>query len=116
MAKVYSAPVDPPVVDYTNYDMATHDKQEREYLDKLATLARQNGKSPLLGKEIRWQRGDGYARYLVWNTKPLELIWLELGDAWDVEEPLIRGLRVSDVKEMVERSERLRAIFSKSTT
>lgn len=103
MAKAYKAPIDPPkwVSPYSEYQ-----KREQWYIDTLTEMAKKNGKSDLLGHIVRWQRGDGYAEFMVWNTKPLELIHLEIGDAWDVEEALIRGLRISDIKEMIERERR----------
>jgi hypothetical protein len=112
MAKVYLAPIDPPEVDYVNFDLEAYDRANNEYLEELAALAKQNGTSDLLGEVVRWPRGDGYAQYLIWRTSPLELIWLKIGDAWSVEEALIRGLRVSDVREMVQRERNIRALFA----
>ena len=103
MATAYRAPIDRPEW------VSPYKEQQRlnqEYVDTLAAMAKENGKSDLLGQIVRWQRGDGYAQFMVWNTKPLELIHLEIDDAWDVEEALIRGLRVSDIKEMLERDRR----------
>lgn len=39
------------------------------------------------------------------------LQWLALGDAWQVEPSLIRGLTVADVKQMLAASRQLRAMF-----
>lgn len=114
MAKVWSAPIDPPEIDWSNFDIEQYTKTESDYIEQLAELARRNGSSKLLGEEVRWQRGDGYARYMVWSTSPrLELVHLDLGDGWQVEDALIRGLRVSDVKQMVEREQAIRELFSK---
>lgn len=112
MATVYRAPIDPPEVDYSNFDFDRMVEQEDEYLGKLREIAKESGKSELLGEELRWPRGDGYARYMIFGTAPLKLVWLELGDAWSVEEPLIRGLTVADAKQMVERERKFREIFS----
>jgi hypothetical protein len=115
LAKEYAAPIEAPEISTDQLIDGSYQEIESEYIERLAELAKQNGTSDLLGKEVRWQRGDGYARYMVWRTKPLELIWLDLGDAWSVEEALIRGLRVSDVRAMVERDENLRELFGRST-
>jgi hypothetical protein len=112
MAHVYAAPIPPPEISTKELIDGSYDKIEREYIDKLATKARKNGKSPLLGEVIRFPRGDGYAQYLVWRTRPLELIWLEVGDSWSVEEALERGLRLTDVHSMVEAQKRIRQLFS----
>jgi hypothetical protein len=120
MADLYRAPIDPPAFEESQVDGRFDADTDREvtnaYLDSLRELARDNGSSDLLGEVIRFQRGDGYAEYMVWRTSPLELIWLELGDAWSVEDALIRGLRLSDVEEMVARARRLTELFGRSTS
>jgi hypothetical protein len=70
------------------------------------------GNGDLAGEEVAWQRGDGYARYLVVREKPLQLMHLAIGDAWSVEEALIRGLRKKDVRELVRRRKALDSIFA----
>lgn len=109
MAKVYRAPIAPPAFD-TDFEKYIAD--EEAYIADLVSQAKNNGNHPMLGEEIRWQRGDGYARYIVWNTGPLELIWIETGDAWSVEEALIRGLNITEVKRMVGQKKALAELFS----
>jgi hypothetical protein len=118
MAKVYRAPENIPTPDFgafitkTGFDNEGYRKAEEAFLADLAEAARRNGTSDLLGEEVRWHRGDGYARYMIWKTSPLQLIWLELGDAWSVEDALIRGLRVADLREMVDQARRRAELFS----
>lgn len=95
------------------FDYEKHREAENAYIETLAAEARQNGDSDLLGEVVKWQRGDGYAMYMVWNIKPLELVHIEIGDGWTVEEPLMRGLRLSDVKEMIEHDRKMAEIFAK---
>jgi len=110
MANVFSAPegFEPPA-----FNIETWQKDEDEYLTRLADRCKMNGTSDLLGETIRFPRGDGYALYMVWNNSPLQLIHVAIGDAWQVEDALIRGLRVTDVRDMVEREAKMRALFSK---
>lgn len=102
MAKIYKAPAgfEAPEIG------AASDWQAREqaYIERLAAEARrlQPG-NPLVGEVVRFPRADGYAQYLVWDTKPLSLIHLEIGDAWHIPEAHARGLRVSDIQQMVDR-------------
>lgn len=85
-----------------------------KYKEQVAALAKeQNGDDPLIGEVVRWQRGDGYAEYLVWNAEPLELVHLPLGDAWTVEAPLIRGLIREDIEAEVEREKALTELFGR---
>lgn len=67
---------------------------------------------PLIGETIRFPVADGQAVYMVWKTKPLTLIHLAYVDGYEVSEIMLRGLRVSDVREMVEREQRIQELFS----
>ena len=109
MAKVFRAPIDPPA-----FNIDTYERDEEKYVSDLVELARANCPgNDLAGEMVYWPRGDGYAKYMVWNTKPLELVWVETGDAWQVEAALIRGTTLADVKAMVEQNRRRRAMFAK---
>lgn len=101
MAQIFTAPVgfEPPEIDYG----PGWQKQEEDYLKRLADFARANAgpkPHPYIGEIYRSPRGDGYAQYMVWQVKPLQLIWIELGDAWT--EPLADRLRLSDIKQQIE--------------
>lgn len=110
MAKVYRSPI-PYIQDYST-DFREWQKQDEEYLTQLVELAKKNRpNSDLIGEIVSWPRGDGYAQYMVWNTRPLELVWLEIGDAWSVEDALIRGLRLKDIENMIAGERKLRALF-----
>jgi hypothetical protein len=113
MTKIFKAPVgyEPPVITYD----AGWREQEAEYLARLKAAAQAfSGNGDLIGEIIRFPRADGYAQYMVWSTKPLKLIWIELGDAWDIDKVTERGLRLSDVREMVERDRKLAELFGRS--
>lgn len=119
MPKVYSAPVgfEPP--DFDDYfvdgkfDFNLMVDIESKYLEDLADHARSRNQGDLVGETIKFQRGDGYAQYMVWSQKPLSFIWIELGDAWTVEDALLRGLRVKDVREMVDADRAWAELFSR---
>jgi len=110
MATAFSAPegFEPPP-----FNIETWQEDEAAYIQRLSDRAKMNGLNPLLGEVVRWQRADGYASYMVWQTKPLQLIHLRLGDAYSVEDALIRGLRLADIRAMVEREASIRALFAK---
>lgn len=109
MATVFAAPKEIPLPSIAS---ETWREDEAAYVAKLTEMARANGDAPEIGKEIRFPRGDGYARYLVWSARPLQLVWLQIGDAWQVEEALIRGLRITDLRLMIKRDESLKALFA----
>jgi hypothetical protein len=109
MAKVFLAPIDPPV-----FNIDTWERDEEKYLADLAEVARTNRPgNARVGEIIRWPRGAGDALYMVWDTRPLSLVWVKIGDAWSVEDALIRGTTLADVRLKVEQGRRMRALFAK---
>ena len=114
MAQILTAPAgfEPPEIDYRS----DWQKQESDYLERLARLARDSAGAnphPLIGEIYRSPRGDGYAQYMVWRARPLQLVWIELGDAWEISAPEARGLRLSDIKQQVEWNQNWKKLISK---
>lgn len=62
---------------------------------------------------VSFPYADGHAFYFVFSTKPLVLQSIPYADAWQVPDPMIRGLRLADVKQETARQVRMREIFSK---
>jgi hypothetical protein len=122
VTKIFKAPdgYEPPVIEGDDYKMRPDGsspwaEKEAEYIARLKAAAQAlNGNGDLIGEVIRFPRADGYAQYMVWSEKPLQLIWLELGDAWDIDKITERGLRLSDVRAMVERDRRLDELFGRN--
>lgn len=69
----------------------------------------------LVGEELRWPRGDGFARYLVVQESPLRIAHIAIGDAREVEDALIRGLNIDDVRSMVGQGRRLDRLLGRRT-
>jgi hypothetical protein len=109
MAKVYSAPEEfevPDIVEfYRNKKFDEYGKACEEYKQKIKDFCKKNSpsKSDLVGEVYSHQYADGYAQYVVFQTSPLELIHLPLGDAWNIDAATMRGLRVSDIKSRIRR-------------
>jgi hypothetical protein len=99
-----------------NLDFEGWMKAEEDWIKQMAETYRKLSKGDLVGQEVRWQRADGYARYMVVKQRPLTLAHLSVGDAWWVEGALIRGLRVKDIREMNEARDRLAALFASQKT
>lgn len=111
MATVFRAPASLALPDPCSENWM---EDEKNYLEQLRALARKNcPDGEFAGEVLRFGRGDGYAQYMVWAEKPLKLIWIQIGDAWSVESALIRGLRLSDVRRMIEGDRKLAALFSR---
>lgn len=118
MAKVYSPPAEVgDVPDFTDfdtdgrYDFEAHYRAERAWIETIAEVARKHHKGDVVGEVIYFPMGDGQAQYLIWNTNPCELVWLPVGDAWSIPTAHARGLRTSDVREMVKAERSLSELF-----
>jgi len=109
MASIYCPPpgFEPPKI----VDWKTWKEDEANYIERLTTHVKEGSTDPLVGKIIRFQVADGYAQYMIWNTKPLQLIHLETGDAWQIPAAHARGLTLSDVKAMIKADEAWEELF-----
>lgn len=106
MAKVYSAPKEWGWDEAFNFDPKE---------DWKVWTARQDAKMAEIEAQypvIRFQVADGYAQYAVYSRKPLQLIHIPYGDAYQADPILLRGLRASDVTAMLEREKRLKKLFA----
>lgn len=115
MATIYLAPkgFEAPRLTIEDYRERRYEAISEAYVARLAAEARkgQPHADPLIGRVVRFPIADGYAEYIVWRLRPLQLVKVELGDAWDIPNAYARGLRVSDIRAQVEAEDRLRAYF-----
>ena len=111
MAKIFAPPLE--VGPAPEYDSTVHykemDKREDAWVAQIIEYCRKNGQ-PLCGEEICFGVCDGRARYIVLSEKPLQLIHLPLGDAYQFE--YANRLTLKDIRENVERQHRIRKLFS----
>lgn len=112
MAKVFASPIK---YDYPD-DWKNWQEHDEKYMKELKDFVLTNTKSKngYIGETIRFPIADGYAIYMVANTKPLEVIHVPTGDAWQADPILLRGLRVSDVKERINMDKEIAKIFSRT--
>ena len=109
MATIYSPPpgFEPPIITPDDYKEHRWEAIESEYIERLAQDARRTTPAnPLVGKVVHFPIADGYAQYMVWRTKPLQLMHLNLGDGWSIPDAHARGLRLADVRTMIENERR----------
>jgi hypothetical protein len=106
MAKIYAAPESVPVPEFDpDATMEQWDAADAAYIEAVRRLApKGTGKNAdLVGAVVGFGVADGSAQYMVWRTSPLELVHLPLGDAYQIPAAHARGLRLSDIRQMVER-------------
>lgn len=113
MAKIYGIPAELEKIFEPDYS-ASFDKwqkQEENAVESLRKWCKEftTSKNPLVGEIFRIPMGDGYANYMVFQTKPLEMIHIPVGDAWSAPEYQTRGVNLQDVKNQVNANK----LFSK---
>ena len=111
MANVYALPpeIKAPEPDYK--DMDNHDRREEAFCAELKAWCLANGSGKLCGEIISSHIADGQAQYMVISERPLDLFHLPLGDAYSMGAVWERGLRIADVRQMVERRKGLAELF-----
>ena len=106
-AKIYSPPFPPPEwEDYKDADGRFDFDRSREvddaYRQKIADWCRANGGSQQWAGSLYYVPvADGAAEYMVWKLRPLALIHLPLGDAWNADPIYLKGLTASDVRKVI---------------
>jgi hypothetical protein len=108
MAKIYSPPQElaetPDLFPIENWQ-----QREQEWVDKMREWCFANGSGDLCGEIVCEGVGDGYAQYMVFKSKPLTLIHLPIGDAWDFQ--WAHKWNLKDIKGMVERNRNRNRLF-----
>lgn len=104
--------IDLPETDFTNYDWTKQEQKENAYIEQLANYAKARNKGKYVGKEVCMPEADGYARYMIISEKPLEAVHIATGDAY--ESSYAHMFKLKDVKEYIDRAERIAKIFSKA--
>jgi hypothetical protein len=88
----------------------------REWFDEKIASAQTN-KDPyaadLTGSLIKFGRGDGYAFYVVTKHDPLTVRHIAIGDAWQAERALIRGLLRDDVRRQLQYEKDMKELFER---
>lgn len=119
-ATVYSTPEElpEPVFDefFTeggSFDSKAYFEACDEHTAAMAAWVRERSDSDIAGETISFPVADGKAIYMVYTTKPLALIHLDYGDGYQVDEMMLRGMRVADVRERVLRGKALAELFGR---
>lgn len=113
MAKIFSAPTDLKLPRFDYKKSRTENQEEEDnYLEQLkAKLKARRPTDALVGEVIRFPAADGYARYMVAGSKPVELVHLPLDDAWSFE--YAHRLTKKDIEQKVAQQKSIDAMFAK---
>ena len=104
---------DPPALDFSDRSKEWDEilAPEREWEDRLKEWCRETGNGALRGEEFSYPRGDGCARYIIWTEKPLRMIHVPTGDAWQIDDMTRRGIRLADLRSHVANRKKRDAIL-----
>ncbi len=111
MATIYSPPeaIKRPEFDFQNFD--SYLKKCDDYRKNLKSFLqrRKNGKN--VGEIIRFPVADGNAEYMVASMRPLELVHIPLGDAWQFQ--YANRLTAQDVQDKIDQQKAMKELFNK---
>jgi hypothetical protein len=114
--EIYNPPKEVPVPTFSFSDREGSRKKEEQFLTDLKQWVKDKlhgGKEKeYIGEEIHFPVADGYARYMVASLKPVKLIHLPLGDAWNFE--YAHKLNAKDVKEKIDGAKRIAEIWKQA--
>jgi len=110
MAKIYSAPEEivQPEMDFS--DLVKYRRDEQAYIESLSDwVKKRNPNGECIGEIVNFPVADGHASYMVASLKPVELIHIPLGDAWNFQ--YANRLTAKDVREKISNAKRLAELF-----
>lgn len=114
MAKIFSAPeeVKAPKLDFN--DVKNWKANDEKYIQELKSHIQSLGYTGKnVGEVIQFPVADGYAQYMVASMKPLQLIHLPLGDAWDWQYAHL--LTAKEVQEKIDQDKAWKEMIAKKT-
>jgi len=112
MADIYSAPseVRLPKLDFSN--METYNKDCERYINDLTNHIKDMGyKGKNVGEIVKFAVADGYAEYMVLSMKPMRLVHIPLGDAYEF--PYAHLMTASEITKKLEGQKMMEKLFSK---
>lgn len=111
MAKVYLAPKSIKVPELDFSDINGYEKACDNYKAELKAMLQKRNNEKNVGEIIRFPVADGYAEYMVASMKPVELVHLNLWDAWDFQ--YVHLLTAKEVQEKIDQQKALERLFKK---
>lgn len=113
MAKIYGGIDDVKAPEFDpELGFKEHQKLEDQYIEDVReSLKAGKPGDKYVGEIVQFQVADGYALYMVASMKPLELVHLHVGDAWQFQ--YVHRLTIKDIKQQIDRSKKLDSIFAK---
>jgi len=99
-----------PKLDFENFKLEEYNKANDNYIAKVKKflLSQKSGKN--VGEVLNFPVADGSAQYMVVSMRPLALVHLELGDAYQF--PYAHLLTSKEVNNKLETQKKMDELFS----
>ena len=112
MATIYNVPkeVKVPNPDFSNYNRAKEIVKEEQFYKELRAFIKPHSKSKYNGKLVNFPVADSTAEYMVVSIKPLKLVHIPLGDAWEFN--FINRLTGKDITDKIDGQEAMAKLFN----
>jgi hypothetical protein len=108
MATLIASPITEPRIDWSDFEVTN--RRIEAWAIALAENARGRGRiDPEIGRIVKFSIADGYAEYVVFGTRPLQLI--HVPESYDISGAHMRGLTLSDVRALVEYDRHIESMF-----
>lgn len=91
-------------------DWSAYEKHDADYIESVRKTIK--SADPYAGKVLQVSHADGYAQYMVKSLKPVVLIHLPVGDAWDA--PYVHRMTANDIKWEIGRRAEMTAMFART--
>jgi len=119
MGKIYDPPKEikptPELRDFRvdgKFDSKKMDEAEEKWIGELRTWCKANSNGEYVGEVVHQGVADGYAQYMVYSLKPLELIHIPLGDSYQFQ--WAHRWTASDIKMMIEQRKKMKSMFKQA--
>ena len=109
MATLIASPIPEPRIDWRDLDGTR--KRLAAWSKRIAEYSRSETRKSdeAIGRTVKFSIADGYAEYVVYDTSPLHLI--HVPESYDISAAHMRGLKLADIRALVEYDKRLEAMF-----
>lgn len=99
MATEIGSPIDEPKIDWRNIELTQ--ARITRWAERMREFAREatGREDEVIGRIVRFQIADGYAEYVVFDTKPLQLV--HVPESYNISDAHMRGLTLKDIRALV---------------
>jgi len=118
-AKIYNPPncIEVPELEFDpnhfKENLKKYNDACEQYIKDLKDFVLSIKKGKNIGEIISFPVADGKAEYMVSSMRPLELMHIPLGDAWEF--PYVHLLTAKEVNKIIEQQNKLKEFFEKNS-